>query len=442
MAKQLCSVDAEPANINQLSITSNKTKKIIDIANGTVELKYYESILSESIKVTCQYVDSGNSVESDGKLKSVIEGLPLVGQENVNLVMTDNIDNELKVTLYVNTISPISQDTRKSLIVLNLVSKEYIMNEQIRINTRFDGKLSDHVTKILTDKKYFDTKKNCDIEPTSNNYNFIGNNKKPTYTCAWLAKKSIPNTQGAQGNTAGYFFFETSKGFNFKSIDKLLSEKPVKSFIYNQTPDSKGVNVPSGYDGKIIDYNIDNTIDVKSKLEIGAYSTKIVTFDPFNCVYRVEFPKSEDTEKNLKLAGKNLPVFNDDEFPNKSTRTTYMLIDSGSLPTGNTKAQINKSKQPNFDSKSILNQATMRYNQLFTIKVSCTIPGDFSLHAGDLIKVDNPELSSDTSKDNSKEFGGIYMIANLCHEIKTTTTFTKLDLVRDSYGKTGNSTKI
>lgn len=437
---KVISKNAEPANISQLSITSNKTKKILDIANGTTKLSYYESILSESIKVTCSYVDTGNSVESDGKFKSVIEGLPLVGEEKVHLVMTDNIDNELNVTLYVNTISPMGQDTRKSLVALDLVSKEYIINEGTCINKRFDGKLSDHITKILTDKNYFGTKKNLDIEPTSNNCNFIGNNKKAAYTCTWLGKRSIPDTQGAQGNTAGYFFFETSKGFNFKSIDKLLSTKPVKSFIFNQTPDSRGENIPAGYDGIILDYNIDNTINVKSKLEIGAYSTKIVTFDPFNCVYSVEFPKSEDTEKNLKLAGKNLPVFND-EFPKKSTRTTYMLIDSGSLPTGNTKEQINKSKQTNFDSKNILNQAIMRYNQLFTIKVSCTISADFSLHAGDLIRVDNPELSSDTSKDNSKEFGGIYMIANLCHEITTSSTFTKLDLVRDSYGKTGNSTK-
>ena len=437
---KVISKNAESANISQLSITSNKTKKILDIANGTTKLSYYESILSESIKVTCSYVDTGNSVESDGKFKSVIEGLPLVGEEKVHLVMTDNIDNELNVTLYVNIISPMGQDTRKSLVALDLVSKEYIINEETCINERFDGKLSDHITKILTDKNYFGTKKNLDIEPTSNNCNFIGNNKKAAYTCTWLGKRSIPDTQGAQGNTAGYFFFETSKGFNFKSIDKLLSTKPVKSFIFNQTPDSRGENIPAGYDGIILDYNIDNTINVKSKLEIGAYSTKIVTFDPFNCVYSVEFPKSEDTEKNLKLAGKNLPVFND-EFPKKSTRTTYMLIDSGSLPTGNTKEQINKSKQTNFDSKNILNQAIMRYNQLFTIKVSCTISADFSLHAGDLIRVDNPELSSDTSKDNSKEFGCIYMIANLCHEITTSSTFTKLDLVRDSYGKTGNSTK-
>jgi hypothetical protein len=437
--KQLFSKLAEPSNINLFSVTSNKTKKNVDIANGTTELYYYESILQQAIKVSCVYADTGNSVENDGKYMSVIEGLPLVGQEKMQLVMTDNLNNKLDLSLYVNKISPLNQDSRRSLISLDLVSKEYILNEQIRVKNRFNGKISDHIRYILTDSNCLNTKKNIDIEETLNNYNFIGNNKKPIYLCNWLSRRSVPNTQNAKGNTAGYLFFETSNGFQYKSIDKLFLSKPVKSLIYNDSPDSGGQNIPFGYGGKILEYDIDNTIDVVSKFEIGTYSTKIITFDPFNCYYKVEYPRAELTKENLKLAGKELPVLND-EFPNKHTRTSYMLIDTGTLPTGNTKEQISKSQEQNFDPNGILNQAAMRYNQLFTIKVRITVPGDFSLHAGDLIFVDNPELSSNTDKNKSEQFGGIYMIAHLCHMVSSTGTFTKLILVRDSYGKTGNPT--
>jgi hypothetical protein len=69
------------------------------------------------------------------------------------------------------------------------------------------------------------TEKKVDIEETSNNYNFIGNNKKPYYTMNWLSTKAVPDLPDAQGNTAGYFFFETSEGFKFKSIDSLLVKK-------------------------------------------------------------------------------------------------------------------------------------------------------------------------------------------------------------------------
>jgi hypothetical protein len=51
------------------------------------------------------------------------------------------------------------------------------MNEKVRLNTRFDGRISAHIKKILTDQNYLGTEKKVDIEETSNNYNFIGNNK-------------------------------------------------------------------------------------------------------------------------------------------------------------------------------------------------------------------------------------------------------------------------
>jgi hypothetical protein len=86
------------------------------------------------------------------------------------------------------------------------------MNEKVRLNTRFDGKISDYIETILTSPNFLGTEKKCEIEPCSNNYNFCGNNKKPFYTMNWLSTKTVPDLPDAYGNTAGYFFFETSEG--------------------------------------------------------------------------------------------------------------------------------------------------------------------------------------------------------------------------------------
>ena len=329
------------------------------------------------------------------------------------------------------------------MVQIDLASKEFIMNEKVRLNTRFDGKISDHIKKILTDQNYLGTEKNVDIEETSNNYNFIGNNKKPYYAMNWLSKRAVPNLPDAKGNTAGYFFFETSEGFKFKSIDSMLSQEKKKSIIYNQTPDSRGTNIPAGYDVKALDYSKDNRVDVQEKLKMGAFSTRTVLFDPFNCYYEVITPNAKEKEKSLKLAGKELCVLNPEfnkEGPNKEfSRTTYMLLDKGTLPVGDSKQQIEKSTEENFDPKNILNQAIMRYNQLYSIKTTITIPGDFSLHAGDVVFIDAPELAPET-KEVSKENGGLYIIADLCHYISPKETYTKLNLVRDSFGRIGNHT--
>ena len=445
MSNSIVSKSAEASNIKRLDIISNKDDKTVSVASGTVGLLYYESILQDSIRATVTFVDTGNAIKN----KTALDGLPIVGQEKVYVKFEDNNKVELDLTLYVNKVTPMTDDTTKSMVQLDLTSKEFIMNEKVRLNTRFDGKISDHIRKILTDKNYLGTEKDVDIEETSNNYNFIGNNRKPYYALNWLSKKAISAKNQKEGESAGYFFFETSNGFFFKSIDGLLSQDKKKSIIYNQSPDSRGENLPAGYDVKAIDYTKDNKVDVQEKLQMGAYSTRTILFDPFTCYYEVITENAKDKEGSLKLGGKELPVLNKEftrEGNNKEfSRTQYMLLDKGSLPTGSGtgkgQEQLSKSKQENFEPKKILNQAIRRYNQLYSSMSTITIAGDFSLHAGDVVFLDAPELKTETKNDEvNKESGGLYIIADLCHYISPKETYTKLNLVRDSFGRKGNHT--
>ena len=444
MANPIVSKSAESSFISRLDIISNKDQsKTVSLAGGTIRLMYYESILQDTIKASVTFADSGNAIDN----KTALDGLPIVGQEKIYVKFKDNNDVELNLTLYVNKVTPLSDDTTKSMVTLDLVSKEFIMNEKVRLNTRFDGKISDHIKKILTDKNFLATEKNIDIEESSNNYNFIGNNRKPYYAMNWLSKKSISATSQKKGDSAGYFFFETSEGFKFKSIDGLFSQEKKKSIIYNQSPDSRGNNLPAGYDVKALDYSKDNSVNVQEKLKMGAFSTRTILFDPFTGYYEVITPNAKEKENSLKLGGKELPVLNPEfnkEGNNKDfSRTTYMLLDKGTLPTGSgtgkSQTQLQKSKDENFEPKNILNQAIMRYNQLYSSKATITIAGDFSLHAGDVVFMDAPELQTDTKNDEvNKESGGLYIIADLCHYISPKETYTKLNLVRDSFGRTGN----
>ena len=187
---------------------------------------------------------------------------------------------------------------------------------------------------------------------------------------------------------------------------------------------------------------------------MGAYSTRTIVFDPFNCKYEVLEKQAKEVEEKegIQTAGNELPVLNkefDQEGKAKEfSRTMYMLLDTGSLPSGNaekpvatTKEQLKKSKEQNYQAQKILSQSVMRYNQLFAAMNTITIAGDFSLHAGDAIFVDAPELQADTKNDEvNKESGGLYIIADLCHYITPKETYTKLNLVRDTFGRKGKPT--
>lgn len=438
MNVQVATKGTEPSNVTKLDIVSNSTGKSVSLLGGFSQLVYRESVMSDTITAHFTFVDSGASVDG----KSVRDGLPLVGEEQVKLEFEDNAKNKISVTLYVNKFTPISNSTQKSILSIDLVSKEYLMNEKTRVKARYDGKPSDHIQAVLTE--ILKSEKKLDAEPTSNNLNTIGNNTKPFYFISNLCKKSVSAENQTPGKTAGYLFYETSEGFFLKSIDGLMNQEPKAKTIYNETPDTGGGSVPEGKDFKTLEYNKKDNVNVQEKMKMGALSTRQVIFDPFNCFYEVINPKTDDTEDALKTAGKKglalSSKLRNKEFdrPGKNedfTRTTYRLIDKGTLPTGDTDQQIQKSQEENFKGAEIENQAIMRYNQFFSAQADIVIPGNFALHAGDMMHLDVPGLQEKKTSKPDDQDGGLYIITDICHTITSKSTFTRCNLSRDSIGR-------
>ena len=443
---------AGPASIEILTVYSNKDpKKSVSLATGISALEFSESILSDTLSASVLFADSGDSTDNKGAkpkdVSTAISGLPIVGEEKVELKFTDNIENTLELTMYVNKVEEFGDDTTKSAGGLQLVSKEYLRNEKVRLNICMVGKISQHVEKILTGENFLATEKECFIDETgAKNYNFHGNKWKSFYAINNLATKAVPNNKDGPGNSAGFIFWETSQGFHFKSLDSLMGQKEKKSIIYNDTADT---DIPPGYDIKAVKYKRNSAINVQDKSRMGAYKTQLISFNFFDKKYTETILSAGTTgekgkpgdQEFLTMAGNNLPVFNkelntglDDEF----TRKTWQILDTGSLPGGTTESQINKSKEVNFDTSQIFNQSIMRLNQLFAQTVSVTIPGDFSLHAGDSVFIDAPGLTGDPKSDEvNKESGGMYIISDLTHRVTGSDTFTRLECVRDSVGRKG-----
>ena len=209
-------VEGEGSGIEVINITSNKDEsKNVSIVNGTMNLLYYESILQDAVRAVVSYSDSGNSVgtgDDPNNFTSITEGLPLVGQERVNIKIQDNNQNPLEMVLYVNKVNPLVEDTRKQVVQLELASREFIANEKCRVNVRFDGNIHEHVRKLLEDKKFLGPSeesegkegfkaKELDIEETENTYNFVGNNKKPYYLINWLSRGAVPKLPEGGGET-------------------------------------------------------------------------------------------------------------------------------------------------------------------------------------------------------------------------------------------------
>lgn len=430
---------AGPAQIEKIAIASiEDVSKIVDVSGGIMELRYYESILQDSPKATYIFADSGNSIDK----KSVIEGLPLHGSEPTLIVMTDNYDNEISIEMVCSKVSTLTKDTTKSVVMLTLDTEEHYYNGSSSIRELFEGNIADTIKKIFTatSPAGLASVKEIDVEEVGNPLSYYGNGFKAYYILNNLAKKSKP--QGGGGlKSAGYFFFGTSEKMIFKSIDSFFDENknPRKlSIIYNNSPDrTKGI--PEGYDVKAMSYETD-IADASKQSEQGSKLTKQITFDPATFNFTHVVMSAIETVGNvaqfepLTTAAEALPKFNSN-FLQEAARTTISLLDSGTTKT------LDDSESENYTTKDIENQSIMRYNQMFATRVSVTIPGNFSLHAGDLVFFDGPSLREDTKNDEvDTDGGGLYIIASLCHYVSPERTLTKLSLIRDSFGRTGNHT--
>ena len=448
---------AEPALLEKITVLAKKGKNTVSLLGGTVRVLYWESILGDTVSASVVFTDAGNTMttkktgQGSGirkKKVSAVEGLPITGGEQVDLKFTDNNGNTVNFgkggnNLFINKRKDIptkSQTSGKSYELI-LSSKEYIDNANSQVGYCSAEILSDQVKNILKDVLKSEKVKDENFEDTKNSIQYIGNNKKAFYTINNLATKSVSAKDQELGVSAGYFFWETADGYYFKSIDTLLSGKQKKSIIYNESSDNK---IPKGYDIKALTLDTDSLIDVQQKKSLGATKTKSVKIDPFTTQYEVSILDAFDTEEDLKLAGKELPPDNK-AFDSKPSRTTFFFTTTGQQHMGKSEEQIEKSKDENFKKSEVVNQSIMRYNQLFASQITITIPGEFSLHAGDCVYMDIPEVSESENKacgdDVNKMDGGLYIIADLCHYITAKETYTKLNLIRDSVGRTGSPTK-
>jgi len=437
----------------ELILESNDQKRTIDIRTGTSSIDYYEDIFSPIITVKIQVGNTGDSIrESDsdgnatGTFQSIYNGLPLRGGERVSLKIAGNSDTNPGLDfstdetdyLYVSSIKNVISESQREFFQLNLVSREAITNETVRVPKKFKTNqlISNSVDDII--KNYLKTDKIHKIDKTQNTYGFIGNQRKPFSILVWLASKGIPESSKKDA-TAGFVFYQTQDGFNFRSIDGLISQPSKQEYIYTDVNQS---GIERDNDFIIIQYNTNVNQNLIEKLRLGTYASQRIFFNPLT--FRFTDPKKglfklSDYAGGINNLGQELELPKISNSSNISlgdcpTRIITAILDIGTMDQG-------VSTDKNSDPFKYQSQAIMRYNVLFTQTLSMTIPSNTNLRAGDIITCNFPKNSREDGKIYDNEQSGLYMIKELCHHFDTTGSFTSMTLVRDTFGKYGTNTQ-
>ena len=423
---------------NYLLIESLDGSNTIDLTNSILFVDYYEDILSPCITMTIRLLN----------VNTLLNSLPIRGGERVAFSISTlfgDLEFNDERTLYVYKVSDINPGSTNELLTLHLVSREALTNETDRCMKKYSGNISTTVEEILENTLSTDRFESSNIERTSNSYSFIGNQKKPFHILTWLGPKSMPvsNGGGTSGDSelaeangvGGFLFFENKDGFNFKSIDSMVSGTQ----IGNSSADSSSITkyffsqiMESGYtdsEYRILNYTFNKNIDLMKALRVGMYANKTYFYDFFNNRLDVFSYTLKDEIQNANTLGSDGEIAVSDEFGDRISRIMFRLSDSGVF-SDNT---INStSGRDNAD----MAKSFSRYNLLFSQSLQMMIPCNIKLKAGDIIYAEFPKINQSDNKDVDQQQSGNYLIKELRHHFEGTQMITSLKLVRDSYGIT------
>ena len=433
-------------------------KEGYDIKQMIGKFAYVESITSPFVAATMTVVDSAG----------LLNDLPIQGGETVVVsVQTSSSEDPVEYEMIVWRIANRYAKNQTQSYTLGLISVEALNNECVRLFKRLEGKPDDIIKKIL--KEDLNTQKDIFPEEATTQFEvkMLPNNRRPFDIISSLAVKSVEKgTSSSPGNTkgsstknaketvsgsAGYFFWENKRGYNFFSVDSLLDTKEKEIWgPYIEKPANKS----DGADDRltISQATFGSEVDIMTSMRKGKYSTLMVFFNHSTGQYHEYHYSVEDAYKDMKHLGvQNTPSlikFGDTNISDYPTRIISTLLDHESWYNEPGVASYEQNDGASTPSefcdfhKHFAAQSLMRYELLKNQLATIVIPGNSEICAGDLINIKLVNKAPTVRVDEEpydQESSGVYLIQEVTHTYDSTDGtngrfITTLRLMRDSYG--------
>ena len=452
------------------------------------QFQYFEDIFWPSYAATMVVQDSA---------ENLISAMPIQGFEKLVVEIDDLDGGNYSYEFRVWNISNRVETGRNQIYTLGLLSVEGMLNEGITVNKIIEGNTSAQVKKILSD--YFrvpDGK--IDAENSSTSIKILPTKKSPFALIRSILPKTISEKvspvlkkfniettikggeivgdipqftsdvriTGTQGKgSAGYFFFQTRRGYVFRSIDSLISTDTDnfngKPTVNNQLLENKKFKWQSAKVGEpstmlIQEIIFGKELDMIKKMREGHYSNICCFFNINTHSYEEQVYSLKDTWEQMAHLGKE-----DSELPpgqvtlsKYPSRTMSTVINNEVWYSGTDVASDDpkeggdsKSTHPYQDfQKHYLQQGLARAGILFNQQLTISLTGHLELCAGDKIEIELPNPKKESEKDSDVDpiYSGTYLIKNLNHQFNMTddrSVYTVLDLIRDSNGIRDNLKK-
>ena len=402
---------------------------IMDIKGITEVMTITEDILTNTLSGVCTVYDTQD-------IRSIF---PLTGLERLSIKFNTpglpgydyTEDNGTPFQIY--KVDKVTKERGKDIAQqyqIFFCSPEMFNSNITTVSKAYSGPIENAVKDLVTNKRFLNSKKPLFIENTATNAKYVIPSLKPLKAINFLSTQSV----SGKYNNAGYLFYETSRGFHFRSIESLLAmggaaARPTTWNFQTQiqmVDDEKKPNKPEVKDIEkrmqaVIRYEFDKHADTLSNIIDGVYANKVVVHDAFNKTikthdfnYKENFAKGFHTETvgeendadkhivpNAQLNDTGKALF---EYPDSKkmvvTETSKVHNDYEFVPVNATLPKITSQKAA-----------------LKNIVLTMLVYGNTQLNAGDIVNFTLPLLQpvGDKQPVDNPFFSGRYLVMAVKH---------------------------
>jgi len=248
---------------------------------------------------------------------NLINKIPLQGTERLAFKLatpgTSNSEHMVDATektgypfyIYALTDKKIVSDTTVSYII-HFASRDFMRNTRIRVSQAYDGALHQSVISIFRDPLGLNSRKGLTYEETRNSDKVVVPNLRPFDAINLISGKAVSkNSEGA-----GYYFYETTKGFHFRSYESMLTlqgkfarnemvvlrYEPTANVMHSKKVEDNMYNVD--------EYEFIQHYDTAAQQAGGTYGSKVIMHNIYDKSYEIksyeyhkEFSKHFQTDR-------------------------------------------------------------------------------------------------------------------------------------------------
>ena len=391
------------------------TGKVVGLKASIMGLSIFEGIDQLTVTGTMTIQDAFN-LASFG---------PIIGQEYLRLkIATPNLKGgENTIDYSSNPFVVTSIDDRVPIgngvqaTTLTFCSREFVINQRARVRRTLVGSYSDIVeTMLYTD---LDSDKELYSEPSADNKKIIAPNAKPLDIIAIATKNAVSE----KFNQSTYFFWESTSGFNFRTLGNMYAQTPVMSYLSSTagTRTKNGVRDILAELSAIESYRITGSPDTVWNYATGIFSSELIVHDIISKSYQKHiYNYSDNFSEEQHLGTKPLAINDPDgisvsSFPSKQ----YLKPTVG---VGTDQSFNDEFYQYAYGSNKLeLLQA--RNSQLSmmdsALQLSIDVVGTTVVKAGDIVKITIPSVAAVKTTKNETEdmlYNGNFLIRSLRHD--------------------------